>query len=1074
MDDYAEELAELVLPDAATAEQDDLVQIPAPLPQLAVLEQSPELCGPYAAEVTAPHLDQIVARLAVQTGRPEATTQADIYALLTQADIGLGTDEVATMEAQVGDGTRRRIDVEIGQCVIEVKKNLHAADLAAAEEQLAGYVAQRTQALGRYVGILTDGREWRLYHLDNGALELVSTHTLGAQNPDTDELLVWLESVMSTLSAIQPIPEEIERRLGAESPAHMLDAAELQAIYDADKDDNEVQLKRQLWAKLLRAALGEDFVDSEELFINHTLLVTAAELIAHAVLGFDVGPTGTLTAREITSGAEFANARIRGVVEADFFDWVADTPAGESFVRNLGRRVSRFDWSNVEHDVLKVLYQSVITQETRESLGEYYTPDWLADRMVHAFVADPLNSVVADPSCGSGTFLFHAVRHFLAAASEAGSDIDEAVQQATHHVVGIDVHPVAVTLARVTYLLALGRENITSGGRKDLTVPVYLGDAIQWRQEADIFSSDAVRVRTDEADIAGGSGLFTLDLLFPRSVLKNATEFDYLVSDMADRALVTEPSNAGKAVLPVLKSRGIAPDGKDGKMLAETFSNLCTLRAQGRNHIWGYYVRNLIRPLWLAEPENRVDVLIGNPPWLRYNKMTGPMQVQFRALSRERNLLTGALGASGRDLATLFVVRAVELYLRNGGEFAFVMPHGVLSRSPHTGFRSGDWRSDTGNHLTVEFGESWDLKGANTATGFPIPCCVVHGKLSESIGKMPATTLAWTGRLSRADVPWSLASEKLTTGPSSVRVLDHGVVVPESPYKERFRQGAIIVPKVLLFVEDAPAGPLGPGAGRRDVTSARSRLEKVPWKDCDSLRANVETRFIHPIYLGQQVLPFRTTEPKEAILPITKTSIMSADEIELHGGLQAWWSEAETVWERHRPARETKPLRERMDYHAQLSSQLPIAPTRVVYTASGNTIAAAIVRDDRAVIEHKLYWAPCLVEAEAHYLTAILNSAPILANVQPLQAVGLFGPRDFDTHLFTAPFPSYDNEMDLHVRLAELGKRAETEAATVDISGTNTFQQARTKVREHLTDTGTEAAIVEAVTELLLTVAAES
>ena len=58
------------------------------------------------------------------------------------------------------------------------------------------------------------------------------------------------------------------------------------------------------------------------------LLVTTAELIAHAVLNFDVGPTGTLTARQITSGTEFANARIRGVVEADFFDWVTDTPPG--------------------------------------------------------------------------------------------------------------------------------------------------------------------------------------------------------------------------------------------------------------------------------------------------------------------------------------------------------------------------------------------------------------------------------------------------------------------------------------------------------------------------------------------------------------------------------------------------------------------------------------------------------------------------------------------------------------------------------------------------------------------------
>jgi len=333
-------------------------------------------------------LDSIVSRLASQPSRPEATIQADIYALLIAANIGLN-DEAVKTESPVEGG--RRIDVEIGQCVIEVKKNLTSTVLQKAEEQLAGYVQQRSEVLGRYVGILTDGAQWRLYHLRGDALELVSVHQLNKNAPDTGELLVWLESVMSTLTAIKPLPEEIEHRLGAGSPAHQLDAAELHAIYAAHADDKDVQLKRQLWAKLLRTALGAEFVDSEELFINHTLLVTTAELIAHAVLNFDVGPTGTLTARQITSGTEFANARIRGVVEADFFDWVTDTPAGESFVRNLGRRIARFDWSAVEHDVLKVLYESVITKNVREKLGEYYTPDWLADRMVPHLHPCPAN-----------------------------------------------------------------------------------------------------------------------------------------------------------------------------------------------------------------------------------------------------------------------------------------------------------------------------------------------------------------------------------------------------------------------------------------------------------------------------------------------------------------------------------------------------------------------------------------------------------------------------------------------------------------------------------------------------------
>lgn len=66
-------------------------------------------------------LDSIVSRLASQPSRPEATIQADIYALLIAANIGLN-DEAVKTESPVEGG--RRIDVEIGQCVIEVKKNL--------------------------------------------------------------------------------------------------------------------------------------------------------------------------------------------------------------------------------------------------------------------------------------------------------------------------------------------------------------------------------------------------------------------------------------------------------------------------------------------------------------------------------------------------------------------------------------------------------------------------------------------------------------------------------------------------------------------------------------------------------------------------------------------------------------------------------------------------------------------------------------------------------------------------------------------------------------------------------------
>ena len=93
-------------------------------------------------------------RLVNKTGgvRSEATIQSDVRMLLMDRDLGLSDVQ---LEAQVGD-QHRRIDVEVGCTVIEVKKSLASdAAIAAATTQLADYVVSRQTEMGqRYVGIL--------------------------------------------------------------------------------------------------------------------------------------------------------------------------------------------------------------------------------------------------------------------------------------------------------------------------------------------------------------------------------------------------------------------------------------------------------------------------------------------------------------------------------------------------------------------------------------------------------------------------------------------------------------------------------------------------------------------------------------------------------------------------------------------------------------------------------------------------------------------------------------------------------------------------------------------------------
>jgi SAM-dependent methyltransferase len=143
-------------------------------------------------------------------------------------------------------------------------------------------------------------------------------------------------------------------------------------------------------------------------------------------------------------------------------------------------------------------------------------------------VTDPVSQRVLDPACGSGTFLFHAVRRYLAATDQAGMPLAEALAGLTDHVLGIDLHPVAVALARATYLLAIGRERLVDSSRGPISVPVYLGDSVQWAQRVDLFTEGQLLIPTGT-----GGRLFDDELRFPDHLLADAGRFDRLIDELA-------------------------------------------------------------------------------------------------------------------------------------------------------------------------------------------------------------------------------------------------------------------------------------------------------------------------------------------------------------------------------------------------------------------------------------------------------------------------------------------------------------------------------------------------------------
>lgn len=128
-------------------------------------------------------------------------------------------------------------------------------------------------------------------------------------------------------------------------------------------------------------------------------------------------------------------------------------------------------------DLLKKLYQQLMPKELRHNLGEYYTPDWLAERVLDLlqYDGDP-NKRLLDPACGSGTFLVLAIKRVRQYAWRNSIREDIALEKILSNIVGFDLNPLAVIAARTNYLLALG--DLLQHRRGEINIPVYICDSI--------------------------------------------------------------------------------------------------------------------------------------------------------------------------------------------------------------------------------------------------------------------------------------------------------------------------------------------------------------------------------------------------------------------------------------------------------------------------------------------------------------------------------------------------------------------------------------------------------------------
>ena len=985
------------------------------------------------------------------------------------------SDEIVE-ESAPALGARTAVDLTALDTFIEVKRRIGTSPGLDPDpenvEQLDGYLEQSEREGGRRrMGVLTDGKYWLLRGPDVDAINTNYPYGFTLENPNGwMPLYEWLRD--NALKSLDDIPlnrGNAEAYFGPNSPHYRKDIARLGELYARNKDSETIRVKVKLWRDLLRAALGEavgETEDVDDLFVRHTYLSMVLGMVVQASFGIDITRLAAIDPGDLLKGRRFQSATsLQGVVESDFFAWPSEVKGGLSLLTALAHRIARFDWVNAPLDIAAILYETVIPPDERRRLGEYYTPAWLARDMVRELVTDPLNQRVLDPACGSGTFLVEAVNHFMEHAERSGLAEEELLDRLHDAVTGIDVHPVAVHLARAAWAIA-ARHAIQNSDKPFFSVPIYLGDALQIRfRNGDMFAEHEVRIEIEDDQNTA--------LVFPVSVVDRAGDFDSFMSDVADAI------EQGDDPLLALDDNGIT-DPAERRTLEETIRTMSRLHAEGRNHIWAYYTRNLVRPVALSR--SKVDVIIGNPPWLNYNRTVSTLRTQLERQSKDTyGIWTGGRYATHQDVAGLFFTRSVDLYLKDDGIIGMVMPHSALQAGQYREWRTGDWKAQNGP-LSVDFGfkTAWDLEKLEPNTFFPMAASVAFARRTGVDGK--ATPLA--GHVEQ----WLGATGTDHVRRVKLRVTDTSTI-GESPYVHYSLNGATILPRCLFFVDETENPAIMPASGTITVDPRRGSQDKVPWRNIDLTAVTgqtIESAHVFDVHLGETVLPYATLDPLKAVLPIRRTDDEiptdpeAADGIrlaELEQRMRLRWQTVCQLWERHKAPVNKLSLLGQLDYYGKLSAQLRWRrnhegrPIRVVYTKSGLP-TAALIHNSEIMIDNLLYWIACKDEREANYLLAVINSQALYEEAQEFMSKGQFGARDLHKHLWKLPIPEFDDGESLHVAISDAGRVAAEGAAErlSQLRGERdrlTVTVARREIRKWLAGSEQGRAVETLVSELL-------
>lgn len=746
---------------------------------------------------------------------------------------------------------------------------------------------------------------------------------------------------------------------------------------------------------------------------------------------------------ELERGGIFHQMGITNFLEGDLFSWylaVWSDPI-EKLVRKMISKLDEYNPGTFSEepaqsrDLLKKLYQQLFPKSVRHDLGEYYTPDWLAEHVLNelGYVGDP-DKRLLDPACGSGTFLVMAInrirRWYDANRENCAYDEGELLKKILANVIGFDLNPLAVMAGRTNYLVAI----------KDLIrhvdhveIPVYLCDSIMTPAEyGDLFTGGAGKVAKVPC-----SAMKPPHLLVPKEIAKSPKD----VAKYAD-VLETCVKNAysPEEFLSRCRDEGLNITATEAHL--DLYKELVKLDKANKNGIWAKIIKNNFAPLFVG----RVDYIAGNPPWINWRNLPSEYRDAIAPLWGAYNLFTqkglsARLGAGMDDISVLMLFVAIDYFLVNSGRLGFVITQTVFkSAGGGTGFRR--LQLDKTRFLEIlrvcDFSRCQPFEGAANRTAVatirisnkPNSFPVRYRLYSPAEGGKPATDL------SISEVPTFFSIANLEAFPLSDEIGSSWITLAPGMHDIflKIRGKSHFRPRIGAHSGGAAGVYWIEVLGRKANGLLVRNLSDAGRNKFPEVTRVVEPDLVRPILRGKDV---------DRWLAHSSHSILIPYESENDGK-----SISETTMKKRYPKtyeyfnnfKERMIDRPHYRQHFAPSSQpywsmynvgnYTFAPYRVIWREQSATFKCCVVPDSDGppfIADAKLIVVECSSSDEAHFLAACLNSSPARFLIQSYVIEV-----QVSTHVLShVRIPDYDASP-LHKDLAKKSRSCHTAAAKSD------------------------------------------